>query len=393
MAQLLQLCSREQRAPRDDELYNQNTKKCRITYTTERIGTGCFDRLDDDTLAEVLFRLPMQSRIVFVNGICKQFVDVAHRHRVFKAMHVSRSGHINDTSEEVNNRLPSVRDWRFLCDTQIEDLKLLGRSMIDVPPKSNLQGLVKLSLHSLVALTVRYMRLNIDASKLKDLSLSCLKCGNDVIALLTKSNRLERLTMRCDLPRLTMSKIIDEWRKASDGFPPLRFLSIDYIGLDVTMQDVEKLDLEELHCQYIHDSIEKADFPSMRTLCVSFSDYEAKEAKKIPLMKKLVMSCPGLETLKLKPRFRDEAFSICAATAADEMKKEFPNLNVITLPHSTLPETTPLEARERYPNIMTINTDGSSKLTSAFQNAIDDAKAEADRVAAVVAANNHHGFG
>ena len=50
--------------------------------------------------------------------------------------------------------------------------------------------------------------------------------------------------------------------------------------------------------------------------------------------------------------------------------------------YSTLPETTPLEARERYPNIMTINADGSSKLTSAFQKAIDDAKAEADRVAA-----------
>ena len=130
-----------------------------------------------------------------------------------------------------------------------------------------------------------------------------------------------------------MSKIIDEWRKASDGFPPLRFLSIDYIGLDVTMQDVEKLDLEELHCQYIHDSIEKADFPSMRTLCVSFSDNEAKEGKQIPLMKKLVMSCPGLETLKLKLRFRDDALSICAATAADEMKKQFPDLNVITLPH------------------------------------------------------------
>jgi len=61
--------------------------------------------------------------------------------------------------------------------------------------------------------------------------------------------------------------------------------------------------------------------------------------------------------------------------------------------YSTLPETTPLEARERYPNIMTINADGSSKLTSAFQKAIDDAKAEADRVAAQAAAQNAQGFG
>ena len=58
-----------------------------------------------------------------------------------------------------------------------------------------------------------------------------------------------------------------------------------------------------------------------------------------------------------------------------------------TRTYSTLPETTPLEARERYPNIMTINADGSSKLTSAFQKAIDDAKAEADRVAAGIAVN------
>ena len=32
-----------------------------------------------------------------------------------------------------------------------------------------------------------------------------------------------------------------------------------------------------------------------------------------------------------------------------------------TRTYSTLPETTPLEARERYPNIMTINADGSSR--------------------------------
>ena len=42
---------------------------------------------------------------------------------------------------------------------------------------------------------------------------------------------------------------------------------------------------------------------------------------------------------------------------------------------------------------MTINADGSSKLTSAFQKVIDDAKAEADRLAAAAVANNNHGFG
>ena len=42
---------------------------------------------------------------------------------------------------------------------------------------------------------------------------------------------------------------------------------------------------------------------------------------------------------------------------------------------------------------MTTLPDGSSKLTSAFQKAIDDAKAEADRVAAQVAAQNAQGKG
>ena len=64
-----------------------------------------------------------------------------------------------------------------------------------------------------------------------------------------------------------------------------------------------------------------------------------------------------------------------------------------TRTYSTLPETTPQEARERYPNVITINADGSSKLTSAFQKAIDDARTEADRGAAGIAARNAQGFG
>ena len=40
---------------------------------------------------------------------------------------------------------------------------------------------------------------------------------------------------------------------------------------------------------------------------------------------------------------------------------------------------------------MTINADGSSKLTNAFQKAIDDAQAEADRLAAAIAAQKTHG--
>ena len=335
MAQLLQVCYREQRAPRNDELYIQvNTKKCRITYTAERIDTGGFDRLDDDTLAEVLFRLPMQSRIVFVKGLCKQFAGVAHEHNVFKALYVSPSGYTryDTSSEEVNNRLGTVSNWSFLCVAQIEELKLSdsGRTT-DVPPKSNLQCLVKLSLHRLVAPVMWHVLKSIDPSKLKDLSLMCVKGGNGKIALLTNSNRLERLTLD-SLPHFAMSKIIDAWRKASNGFPPLRFLSIICLGVTVTMQDVDRLDLDELHCEYISGSIGKAYLPSMRTLCVAFGHHEV--GKEILLLKKLVESCPGLETLNLKIRFPFPSDACACAAGADEMKKEFPKLNVITFPHT-----------------------------------------------------------
>ena len=86
----------------------------------------------------------------------------------------------------------------------------------------------------------------------------------------------------------------------------------------------------------------------------------------------------------------------CLATASGCMghvpRRRSNDLENFGIPYLLYParETTPLEARERYPNIMMTNTDGSSKLTNAFQKAI---KAEADRVAAQVAAQNAQGFG
>ena len=79
MEQLLSHCFKEQRAPTIHELCVPTSKKCRISYTTERTGTGLFDTLDDDTLAEVLSRLPIKMRIVFAKSLCKQFASVTKR--------------------------------------------------------------------------------------------------------------------------------------------------------------------------------------------------------------------------------------------------------------------------------------------------------------------------
>ena len=70
MATLLQVCYNEQRVPTIDELHPPSAKKVRVAYTTERTGTGLFDLLDDDALAEVLFGLPIQKRIVFAKRLC-----------------------------------------------------------------------------------------------------------------------------------------------------------------------------------------------------------------------------------------------------------------------------------------------------------------------------------
>ena len=62
MATLLHACYNEQRAPMMDELHAPTPKKFKVAYTAERTGTGLFDLLDNDALAEVLFRLPTQQR-------------------------------------------------------------------------------------------------------------------------------------------------------------------------------------------------------------------------------------------------------------------------------------------------------------------------------------------
>ena len=156
MEKLLSDCFKEQRPPTIHELCIPMPKKCRISYKTDRTGTGLFDILDDDTLAEVLFRVPIGMRIVFAKSLCKQVAALAHEHKVFKAMYISPcGGYHGDSNETANNMLRTVGNWSFLTmdsrsispslsmtvDNQIEELKLRegpGRT-VDLPPTLHLQ--------------------------------------------------------------------------------------------------------------------------------------------------------------------------------------------------------------------------------------------------------------
>ena len=331
MEELLIACFHEQRAPMINELHIPTPKKSRITYTTERTGTGLFDSLDDDTLAKVLLSLPIKMRIVFAKSLCKQFASVAHEHKVFKSIYISPcGGHYGETKEETNNMLRTVGNWRFLttgsADAQIEELKLhegSGRT-VDMPPTNHLQGLTKLTLSQCNAPTVKLIRKSIEASKLKELTLSCVKGINDTIALLKASTNLERLVL-CGLPDFDMSKIVDEWRKVHNGFPPLRFLSTDSFGRKVMMHELEKLDLDEMRCS-MSQSIGKGHLPSLRNLSVHI--YNCTATQDIPLLKTLVASCPGLLKLTLTRTILAEMKIHGVTVVADAMKTEFPRLNI-----------------------------------------------------------------
>ena len=329
MGKLLQDCYREQRVPKKEELCIPTPKKTRVTYTSERTGTGLFDILDDDMLAELLSRLPMKMRIVFAKSLCKQFAAVAYTHKVFKALCLSPYNGVCDTKEVQDKTLITVGNWSFLGATQIEELSIHEQrgQAVDLPPAENLKGLTKLALSHVNAPTVKKLNKTIDASKLKELDVKWVNGVNDTIALLTKSHSLERLT----LVDYKLSNIINGWRTVHHGFPPLRYLSLD--SNRVGLKDLEKLDLEELHYSYLPNSIGKAYLPSVRTLGVSISSSSRSDAME-RIVKTLVASCPGLQTLMvfdIKSSLDSSSATVLSPAAEairEVMKTDFPMLNV-----------------------------------------------------------------
>ena len=334
MGKLLQDCYREQRVPKKEELCIPTPKKTRVTYTSERTGTGLFDILDDDMLAELLSRLPMKIRIVFAKSLCKQFAAVAYTHKVFKALCLSPYNRVCDTKEVQDKTLITVGNWNFLGDTQIEELSIREQrgQAVDLPPAENLKGVTKLALSHVNAPTVKKLNKTIDASKLKELDVKWVNGVNDTIALLTKSHSLERLTLVQNFSHdYKLPNIINGWRTVHHGFPPLRYLSLD--SNRVGLKDLEKLDLEELHYSYLPNSIGKAYLPSVRTLGVSISSSSRSDAME-RIVKTLVASCPGLQTLMvfdIKSSLDSSSATVLSPAAEairEVMKTYFPMLDV-----------------------------------------------------------------
>ena len=294
--------------------------------------------VDDDTLAEVLLRLPITMRIVLAQCVCKQFSALAHKYNSFKALYISScGGDFRDTKEERNNMLRTLGNFHFLstnsAGTLIEELKLRGHT-VDLPPTPHLQRLNKLTLSNTLASTVKKLRKNIGASKLKELKLSCVGGTTDITALLKASSNLERLSL-CGLdPCIDMSKIIDGWRTVHDGnLPPLKVLSIDCLGdRKVPMHDLEKLNLDEIHCYEMRNIDKGYRLPSMRALRVNttYLHNATVTENQISSLKTLVMSCPGLCNLTLvgRSKWADSSGSDGVTLVTHAMKTEFPHLNV-----------------------------------------------------------------
>ena len=328
MQELLLTCLTEQRPPTIDEISPPTPKKIRVTYAAaERTGTGAFDHLDDDTLVEVMSRLHVKQRIVFSGSLCKQFASVAQSGGVFKSVGVGEAQYL-DTEEEQNKMMRFVDNWRFLTAgdhiTQIEELKLRGvrGRTINLPPARNLQRLSVLKLHNVTAQTVKDVRKSIDAAKLKELELWWTP-RKDSTALLAAACNLERLEIGAyPSQRIDMAPIIDAWHKVHNGFPPLRFLQVQCIGVYVTMHDLEKLDLDELYAYGVSERITKGCLPSMRDLHVQC--FVSNATANLPPLKTLVASCPALQLLTLvAPSSTPELIVV-----ADAMKAAHPLLTV-----------------------------------------------------------------
>eukprot|EP00966_Prymnesium_polylepis_P324117 7380208-Prymnesium_polylepis.1 len=330
MEQLLIACHKEGRAPTTDELHPPEPKRMRASDPAERTDTGRFDTIDDDCLVEILRRVPIKSRILFVRNLCKQFDEFARERKFCASLRIA--------TEEKHNTLRTVGNWRFLSGCQIESLSIREcRSFYaNVPPKEYMQLLTSLQLRLTGANTVKRVTQSIDPSKLTSLEVNDVKAMKAVTALLQQACHLKRLTLVC-VGALDFTTIIDAWRGKHDA---LRHLSV-IGGIKMTMRDLERLDLEELKVSVDScKNISSGFLPSMRTLTFCINTYVSKRGAnprfhvrtpdainmQLPCMKKLIASSPALETVALArgSGYRPEVKAAIAAA----LKEAFPRITV-----------------------------------------------------------------
>ena len=92
----------------------------------EARDTGLFDLMDDDLLTEMLVRLPVKRRILFVINLCKQFAYLATHRKLFRTLYLVREPmslpkHLADDEDVLLNVTDEVGSWRLFADT-LEEL-------------------------------------------------------------------------------------------------------------------------------------------------------------------------------------------------------------------------------------------------------------------------------
>ena len=260
MKSLLLKCHNEQRPPRADELCLWKPAM------SARRDTGLFDLMDDDLLTEILVRLPVKRRILFVVNVCKQFAYLATQRKLFRTLYLVREPmslprHLAEDEDVLLNVTDEMGSWRLFADS-LEELCIADKdsssyqTRVQSVPSCHLKNLVSLTLYDFDnkkhKLTLTKLLMFIDLCKLRELKLGYPLEGNEWTrrssVLLKATCNLERLEIT-DLETLHIdgsefSKILDAWWTAHGGVPPLRYLCTQ--NVEIVKLSLQRLDLEDL---------------------------------------------------------------------------------------------------------------------------------------------------
>ena len=261
MKSLLLKCHNEQRPPRADELCLWKPA------VSARRDTGLFDLMDDDLLTEMLVRLPVKRRILFVVNLCKQFAYLATQRKLFRTLYLVREPmslprHLAEDEDVLLNVTDEMGSWRLFADS-LEELCIAEQdsssyqTRVQSVPSCHLKNLVSLTLYDFDnkkhSLTLTKLLMFIDLCKLRELKLGYPLEGNNEwthrsSVLLKATCNLERLEIinleTLHIDGSEFSKILDAWWTAHGGVPPLRYLYTE--DVEIVKLSLQRLDLEEV---------------------------------------------------------------------------------------------------------------------------------------------------
>ena len=308
---LSHVCFQEQRPPRISDFKRRTPNRPGVRNHTDRTSTGLFDMLGDDTLAEVLKRLPLVTRVRFSVCVCKQFTRVASTFKVFEELDVSSDYKLQ---------------WDFLrlCsrDVCVKELTLREKRAcrVEMPSAGHLSHLKCLKLHDVKASTLSWLRQNIPIDRLQEMEVFTRECSVQLTTILKRSNNLERLFIYSSYVSKRLPEVFHKWRLHHGGYPPLSCLQCHVFDSYL----LELLDLRELHCISVSKDIECVRLPSIRKLkfYVPSCWYQGKGG-----VNKLISCCPNLEVVTLvDDKYRDGSK---VGRATKHIQNAFPGLTLV----------------------------------------------------------------